>query len=81
MLNMNLVKTKVVKRQSQYLQEQSFADVLQNRYFEKFLRCHRETPALERFFLKNAGLRDCNTGYHETFHEIRKKILPVESES
>ena len=39
------------------LQNQPFADVLQNRCFYKFCNIHRKTPVLESLFNKFAGLR------------------------
>ena len=40
-----------------FIQKQSFADVLQNRYSEKFRRFHRKAPALEYVFNKVAGVK------------------------
>ena len=40
--------------------EESFADVLQNKYSQKFRKFHRKTPVLEFLFNKVAGPKACN---------------------
>ena len=37
---------------SSIIEKQSFADVLQNRYSQKFRKFHRKTPVLESLFSK-----------------------------
>ena len=41
-------------------QKQPFADVLQNRYSQKFRHIHRKTPVLESFLNKVTDLRVCS---------------------
>ena len=47
-------------------QKQSFADIVPNRYSQKFRNIHRKTPVLESLFSKVAGL--------EVSHLIKKRL-------
>ena len=43
-----------------FLGKQSFGDVLQNTFSQKFRKFHRKTPVLESIFNKLTGLHACN---------------------
>ena len=45
-----------IKSLSYNQQKQSFADIVPNRYSQKFRNIHRKTPVLESLFSKVAGL-------------------------